>query len=121
MIDKDWAENFAIQWIEAFNSGDFTSVFTLYDDNFTMKSPFIIQRMNIESGTLSGKESIRPYWEKSLSAEPRLEFRLIDVFVGVDTVIIYYESIGRQYVCETFSFNNNGKIIQGVSQHGKPT
>lgn len=92
----------------------------MYDDNFTMTSPYITERMGVEAGMLEGKEQIRPYWDKSIKMEPPIKFELIDVFTGVSSITIYYKSVGRRFVCETLMFNQQGKIIRGVSQHGRP-
>lgn len=118
MISEAWAREFAGKWIEAFNGGDLEKIFSLYEDDFTMTSPYIIERMGVKSGSLIGKESVRPYWEKSLSLRPPLKFNLIDVFVGVSSVVIYYENVGRRMVCETFTFSENWRVSSGCSQHG---
>lgn len=118
MIDIHLAEAFAANWIAAFNSRDLEQIFDLYEDDFTMTSPYIRERMNIESGVLVGKEAVRPYWETSLALEPPLEFVLHGVFAGVSTVVVLYENVGRKMVCETFTFSASGKIASGCSQHG---
>lgn len=120
MIDRAWALNFAQKWIDAFNSHDLARIFALYEDDFTMKSPYIISRMGVESGELRGKEAIRPYWSQSLGPNSTLHFELLDVFVGIDSVVVYYKSRGRNYVAETFTFSENGKVATGCSQHGTP-
>ena len=117
MINQQWAFNFASDWISAFNSGDIEKVFVLYDDNFSMTSPYIVQRMGIKSGRLEGKENVRPYWLKALNSVPPLEFRLLNVFYSVTSVSVFYESIGRKKVIETFEFNLHGKVISGCSSH----
>ena len=119
MIDRDWAIKFAIEWIESFNSHNLERIFALYEDDFEMTSPYIIERMGVSNGKLKGKDQIRPYWQKSLDADPSLKLELIDIFVGVDSVVIYYKNVGRKMVCETFKFSDNGKVISGCSQHGK--
>ena len=119
MIDKEWAAEFAEKWIAAFNSNDLDCIFELYEDDFTMTSPFITERMGFESGILVGKQNVRPYWEKSLAIDPPLIFSLIDVFVGVSSIVVHYENVGRKMVCESFTFSNSGKVSSGCSQHGK--
>jgi len=119
MIDREWAVEFAERWIAAFNSHNLDSIFELYEDDFTMTSPFIAERMGIERGVLVGKENVRPYWENSLAVDPPLTFLLIDVFVGVSSIVVYYENIGRKVVCETFTFSKSGKVSSGCSQHGE--
>jgi len=119
MIERVWAIEFASLWIDAFNSHDLNRIFELYEDDFEMKSIYIIDKMNVESGVLNGKREVQPYWEKALEPGSTLEFKLIDVFIGVDSVVLYYESIGRNMVCETFTFSGRGKIKSGCSQHGE--
>jgi len=120
MITREFAEDFAAKWVDAFNTRDLDIIFDLYDDGFSMQSPYIQDRMGIISGVLVGKESIRPYWEKSLAIYPPIQFKLISVYIGVDSVIVHYENVGRKLVCETFTFNIDGKITSGCSQHGTP-
>ncbi len=118
-MNREWAQQFAEQWIAAFNSHDLERVFSFYADDFTMASPYIEERMNLEDGKLKGKDMVRPYWQKALAAQPPLLFVLKDVFVGVDSVVIYYESVNRKMVCETFIFNHEGRIISASSHHGR--
>ena len=119
MIEREWAHQFADQWIAAFNSHDLERIFSFYTDDFTMSSPSIRERMAVESGKLKGKREVRPYWEKSLAMQPPLLFVLKGVFVGIDTVVVHYESINRKLVCETFTFNSQGRITSACSQHGR--
>lgn len=118
MLDRQFAEKFSKKWIEAFNSHDLDRIIELYDDDFTMESPYIRARMGVESGVLKGKAAVRSYWQKSLALDPPLKFQLIDVFLGVSSVVLLYENIGRKLVCETFTFDHLGKVTSGCSQHG---
>ncbi|WP_157976684.1 nuclear transport factor 2 family protein [Parahaliea mediterranea] len=118
MLDRDEAEKIARKWIDAWNSHDLDRIFDLYEDDFTMTSPYICSRMNIESGVLSGKNEVRPYWEKSLMMRPPLEFMLKGIFSGVSSVVVLYESNRGATVCETLEIDSNGKINSGCSQHG---
>ena len=118
MIDRKWALEFAASWIAAFNSHDLETIFSFYDDAFTMSSPYIQERMGVASGILEGKTQVRPYWEKSLAADPPVKFELIDVFTGGASIVICYKSIGRKVVCESLTFNKAGRITSGISQHG---
>jgi len=56
MIDRKSAIEFSEKWIAAFNSHDLERIFDLYTDDFTMASPYIKERMGIESGIFSGKK-----------------------------------------------------------------
>jgi ketosteroid isomerase-like protein len=90
MIDAEWARQFAIEWIEGWNSHDLDRIMSHYSDDFEMTSPLIIQLKLDESGTLKGKNAVRDYWQKGLSMSPELHFELIDVFTGVNSLTLYY-------------------------------
>lgn len=119
MINREWAQQFADQWIAAFNSHDLERIINFYSDDFTLTSPHVREQMDVETGTLKGKDEIRPYWQKSLAVQPPLLFVLKDVFVGIDSVAIYYESLNREMVCDTFSFNCEGRIVSFCSHRGR--
>jgi len=120
MIDLEWAHEFANEWIEAWNSHDLALIFSHYTDDFEMSSPLIIERLQEPSGRLKGKEHIRPYWQKGLDAIPPLRFELVDVFVGVESVTMYYRSLGRKMVCEVLFFNAERKVVKGFAHYGGP-
>ncbi|MEJ0007063.1 MAG: nuclear transport factor 2 family protein [Steroidobacteraceae bacterium] len=79
MISRTWAEQFALEWIEAWNSHDLERILSHYRDDFEMSSPLIVERMGVASGTLKGKDAIRPYWRIGLASTPPLKFELVDV------------------------------------------
>lgn len=118
MIDSTWAHEFAREWIAAWNSHDLERILSHYTDDFEMSSPLIIERMQEPSGKLKGKEQIMPYWQKGLAAAPPLQFELLDVFAGVDSIVIYYRSIGRKMACEVLFFNAQRLVVQGVAHYG---
>jgi ketosteroid isomerase-like protein len=119
MIDLAWARQFAAEWIEAWNAHDLDRILAHYSDDFEMTSPLIIQRMNEPSGTLKGKAAIRPYWQIGLSAVPPLKFELIDVFVGVDSITLYYRRASGQLSAEVLIFNHDGLVIKGIAHYGE--
>jgi ketosteroid isomerase-like protein len=82
MIEKVWANEFANEWIETWNSHDLERILSHYTDDFEMSSPFIIERMNEPSGTLKGKDKIRPYWQIGLVQTPPLKFADTNLFCG---------------------------------------
>ncbi|MBB3047468.1 hypothetical protein FHR99_001734 [Litorivivens lipolytica] len=119
-MDREKALEFAWEWIFAVNSHDVEKILTLYSDDVVLDSPVIVGRFGIEEGMLQGKQHLRHYWEMAMEVRPYIYFRLIDVFVGVRTVIVYYENLGRTMVCETFDFDHDGKVICSSSLPGEP-
>lgn len=116
MIDEDWARAFARDWIEAWNSHDMERILSHYSDDFQMSSPLVVERTNRSDGILRGKESIRAYWEPSLTGHPPLAFELIDLLVGMDSITLYYRNVGKRVVAETLIFDGDGLVWRGMSQ-----
>ena len=120
MIEQTWANEFAKEWIDAWNSHDLDRILSHYVDDFEMSSPLIIERKKDPSGVLRGKLAIRDYWAIGLAAIPPLQFELIDVHVGVNTIGILYRSVGRRRVIELLTFNENKEVIRGSGLYGGP-
>jgi hypothetical protein len=116
MINQEWAKEFAVDWINAWNSHDMNRILSHYTDDFEMSSRLIVERLGLSEGKLKGKKAIREYWLPSLSMDPPLRFELLDVFVGISELAIYYKSFGRRVVIETLFFNDSGKATRGISQ-----
>lgn len=119
VIDRTSARAFATAWVEAWNSGDIEKVFALYDDDFEMRSPLIVERGFSETGVLRGKEAVRPYWGAGIAnANPPLRFELVDAYAGIGTVAIHYRSVGRKVVVEVIELDERGRAIRGSACHG---
>ena len=120
MIERTWANEFAKEWIDAWNSHDLNRILSHYVDDFEMSSPLIIELAKNPSGVLRGKAAIREYWAIGLAAIPPLKFELIDVHVGINTIGILYRSIGRRRVIEMLTFNDDKEVIRGGGLYGGP-
>ena len=118
MIDPAWAESFAREWVEAWNSHDLERIFAHYVDDFEMSSPLIVERMKEPSGVLRGKIAIRPYWTWALERQPPLEFELLGVFVGADKIGVHYRSVGRRLAVEVLTFNAARQVTHGAALYG---
>ena len=117
MIDIEFANTFAQEWIEAWNSHDLERILSHYTDDFEMASPLIVQRMKEPSGRLKGKAAVRPYWAQGLAADPPLRFELLQVLTGVDSIVLYYRNARGQYCAETLIFNLGEKVVRGCAHY----
>jgi ketosteroid isomerase-like protein len=117
IIDARWAKAFADEWIAAWNAHDLERIFTHYTDDFEMTSPLIVERMHELSGTLKGKDALRPYWQMGLDAVPPLRFELIDVFVGVRSITLYYRRASGITAAEVLVFNDQGLVVRGSAHY----
>jgi ketosteroid isomerase-like protein len=116
MIDKEFAEDFARDWIESWNSHDLDRVLSHYAEDFEMTSPYIIQFTGEPSGKLKGKEAVGAYWAKALALIPDLHFDLIAILVGVDSITLYYQGPGRMSA-EVFHFGDGHKVIKAYAHY----
>jgi ketosteroid isomerase-like protein len=116
MLDKTFAEHFATDWIESWNSHDLDRILSHYSDDFEMSSPIIIKIAEVPSGTLKGKEKVRQYWAKALKMIPDLQFELITVLIGVNSLTIYYKGT-RGFSAEVFHFNTEGRVFKAFAHY----
>jgi ketosteroid isomerase-like protein len=119
MIERSWAEDFARDWIEGWNTHDLERILAHYADDFEMTSPLIVQRLGLVDGKLKGKEAVRRYWSRGLASTPDLRFTLIDVIVGVNSVAIIYENHAlARTVAEYIQFDERKLGVRAEALHG---
>ena len=116
MIDQQWAQAFASDWIASWNAHDMDRILSHYTDDFEMSSPLIVERLGLPEGKLKGKHAIGEYWLPSLSINPPLQFELMEVFVGIESITLCYNNVGRRLVAETLFINSSGKATRGLAQ-----
>lgn len=117
MIEKGFAEKFALDWIESWNSHDLDRILSHYSDQFEMSSPKIIQIAGEPSGTLKGKRAVGSYWTKALELIPDLRFELVTTLIGVGSITLYYKSAGGQLAAEVFYFGPDHKVFKAYAHY----
>lgn len=117
MIDQEFAEHFAQEWIDAWNSHDLSRVLSHYANDFEMSSPIIVTIAGEPSGTLKGKEKVGAYWAKALQLIPDLHFELIATLVGVNSITLYYKGARGRLAAEVFHFGPNQKIAKAYAHY----
>lgn len=116
VIDKKFAEHFAKDWIESWNSHDLDRILSHYSDQFEMSSPVIIQIAGEPSDTLRGKEAIGAYWAKALKLNPDLRFELLSTLIGVNSITLYYKG-ARGLAAEVFHFGPDKKVVRAYAHY----
>jgi hypothetical protein len=111
MINEQFAQKFAAEWITAWNSHNLDTILSHYSDDFVIETPMAVKFFPESNGIVSGKETVRKYWTIGLEKIPGLHFKLIDVLTGINGLTIYYENTatGRRSV-ENMFFNEAGKV-----------
>ncbi len=89
-MTKDEAWNLANHWVTAWNAHDLDLIMTHCDDTVELTSPVAAQLLGTADGKVIGKANLRAYFERGLDAYPELNFRLVDVLCGVNSLVLYY-------------------------------
>lgn len=111
-MDKQTAETFALEWINAWNTHDITAILSHYSDDVEFHSPFIPLLKFNETGMITGKADLKKYFEIGLNAYPDLHFQFHDCFVGINTLVLYYTSVNGRKAAEVFELNEQGKAVK---------
>jgi hypothetical protein len=116
-MDSKFANDFAVEWIAAWNAHDLPRILSHYTEDFEMSSPKIVQIANEPSGRLVGKAAVGAYWATALARIPDLHFELLAVLHGVDSVVLYYRGASRQRAAEVFHFNSAGLVYRACANY----
>lgn len=113
-FDKDFATQFANEWISNWNNHDLDSILDHYTEDVIFHSPMIQKLLGESTDKVVGKNNLRIYWTKGLALIPDLHFELVNIFYGAHCVSIHY--LGhRGPVIETFFFDTAGKVYQACA------
>ncbi len=118
MRDSNFYENFAAEWIAAWNSHDIERIMSHYDESLKFSSPKLVKFISSSGGKLNGKKAVRSYWVKALAAQPGLHFELAAVLKGVESVVIHYKGLDGKLRAEFFLFSEKGIVVESHA-HGE--
>jgi ketosteroid isomerase-like protein len=116
-MDKAFAEHFATDWIASWNAHDLERIMSHYADDFEMCSPVIVQVADEPSGTLRGKSAVGAYWKKALELIPDLQFELLSVLVGVNSITLYYKGARGRLAAEVFHFGPDNRVNRAFAHY----
>lgn len=103
-MDAASAKKFADEWLAAWNSHDIERILSHYADDVVFQSPYIAHRYQDPTGEVRGKEALRTYWGSGLEKQPDLRFRIEDIRLSVDTLVINYRNQYDHAVSEVLRF-----------------
>ncbi|MCB0644946.1 MAG: nuclear transport factor 2 family protein [Phaeodactylibacter sp.] len=114
-MDKEFTAKFSKEWVESWNAHDLEMILSHYSDDFEIESPLALERFPESGGKITGKEHVRTYWNLGLQLNPDLEFELLNVLSGVNSISIYYLSkSSKKRVIETMVFNPDLKVCRAI-------
>lgn len=117
MLDDRFYEEFAAEWIAAWNSHDMRRILSHYTESFEFSSPVLAKVIPASGGKLVGTEAAGAYWSKGLSARPDLHFEPVTLLKGVNSAVIYYKGLGGRLCAEFFAFDEGGRVVSSHA-HG---
>lgn len=110
-FDATSAQTFAKAWAAAWNDRDVEGVLAHFADDAVFTSP-IAARL-VGDGVVRGKDAIRAYWNLALTKITDLDFDLIGVFVGAQTMVIHYTNQSGTQCAEVLTFGADGLVVTG--------
>jgi hypothetical protein len=106
------AEQFAHEWIEAWNSHDLDRILGHYASDVEFTSPFVAELRGVADGTLRGSDELRAYFARALAAFPDLRFELLHALAGANSVVLVYRSVRNLLAAETMILGADGRATR---------
>jgi predicted ester cyclase len=116
-MTKDEAWNLANHWVAAWNAHDLDLIMTHYDNAVELTSPVAAQLLGTSDGKVIGKANLKAYFRRGLEAYPDLNFRLVDVLWGINSVVLYYTNQKGTRTAEFMELSSLGKVVRVVANY----
>ena len=117
MLSETEVRQFAHHWVASWNARDLDAIMSHYAPEVVLTSPAAARLLNDPSGTVTGKEAVRSYFQRGLEAYPKLTFELLDVMWGISSVILYYLNQKGTKTGEFIEFDSNQKVVRVVANY----
>src|SRR3954454_13995018 len=87
------AQEFALEWIAAWNSRDLERILDHYSEDVEITSPLAESFLGPGRVTARGKAAARGYWGPALARYPDLHFVLFCACAVARSVVLHYQSL----------------------------
>jgi ketosteroid isomerase-like protein len=118
-LDHKRAHRFAEKWYAAWNSHDLAAILDHYADEVEMASPLVSRLTGSDDGRIVGKDALRAYFAAGLEKYPALQFEPIELFVGVDSLVLHYRSVGGNLSAEVVFLDSQDKITRYFAHYNQ--
>jgi ketosteroid isomerase-like protein len=106
------AQEFAAEWARAWNARDLESLVAHYADDVVFTSPVADRLVPGSGGVVQGKPALRAYFAEGLRRIPDLHFEVVEVYSGVDVLVINFRDQRGHLVNEVLTFRE-GRVVRG--------
>jgi hypothetical protein len=111
-VEREFAEKFAAEWVEAWNAHDLDRLLSHFAEDVVWTSPVVVTFNGEQSGTLHGKTAVREYYATGLRRIPNLRFEVLSVRAGVAVMVINYRNQDGREVSEVLKLRD-GLVVEG--------
>jgi len=116
-VTKELASGLAEEWVGAWNAHDLERIVAHYEDGVELTSPVAARLLGAADGKVVGKENLRAYFQRGLTAYPELNFKLEDVLWGLNSVVLYYTNQNGNRTAEFMELSAAGKVAKVVAHY----
>lgn len=109
-VNDAFAHRLARDWFAAWNHHDLDAIMAHYAEDVAFTSPLIAQILGGEGGAVHGRAALRDYFSRALASCPELQFKDLQVLVGVNSVTLQYRSVHNGLAAEMMTLNREGRI-----------
>jgi ketosteroid isomerase-like protein len=106
---------FSKEWEDGWNSHNIEAIISHYREDILFHSKKAIPIMG--TGEIRGKSNLKIYWSQALQKQPNLKFKVINVFEGVDMMVITYRNNNNALAAEILYFDREGLVYQAGACH----
>lgn len=117
MLTQSQAQEFAQEWVAAWNSHDLDRILSHYEEDVVLISPIAARLLGDPTGRVQGKAALRRYFQKGLEVYPNLKFELLDVMWGIESLVLYYINQQGTQSGELMKLNSTGKVSQVIAHY----
>jgi hypothetical protein len=72
------------------------------------------------ASTIAGKDALRANFTAGLEKYPTLHFEPIELFVGVDSLVLHYRGAGGNLAAEVIFLDSQDRIIRYFAHYIQP-
>ena len=116
-MTKELAWGLEEEWVGARNAHDMERIVAHYEDAVELTSPVAARLLGAADGKVVGKDNLRAYFQRGLTAYPQLNFKLEDVLWGLNSVVLYYTNQNGNRTAEFMELSAAGKVARVVAHY----
>ena len=117
MLTRDDATKLAEAWIAAWNAHDLEGILAHYEESVELTSPVAARMLGRPDGKVIGKVDLRAYFERGLEAFPDLHFSLLELFCGLNSMVLLYANQKGTRVGEFMELSPIGRVVRVVANY----